>query len=297
MRVVNPERTSRELAYRRKRALRRRRLAWGAFVVFGCAVVGAWIWALQKPTNTDASNLQPAEQTKQQESVQTEQQKPVQTLKTFSGDEFKALYSSFSYPFTEQIESPPPISGDPAADQHIQALAVSRGYALRSSPIADQLADVSDGFRVQKLVADPLTKLLSSMNDQSLPLRVSSAYRSVEDQRTLFIDRLADRGVSIESTSYIAEGLADDIIVNLLETTAPPGYSRHHTGYTLDFQCGSQGLASFEASPCFVAMSADNYKLVKQLGFIPSYPSGTSLQGPEPEPWEYIWVGAEALYQ
>ncbi len=42
-------------------------------------------------------------------------------------------------------------------------------------------------------------------------------------------------------------------------------------------------------------MAADNYRVAKQFGFIPSYPSGAGAQGPEPEPWEYVYVGVKAI--
>jgi len=33
----------------------------------------------------------------------------------------------------------------------------------------------------------------------------------------------------------------------------------------------------------------------KRFGFIPSYPENSGKQGPEPEPWEYVWVGEDVL--
>src|SRR5690606_25521512 len=38
-----------------------------------------------------------------------------------------------------------------------------------------------------------------------------------------------------------------------------------------------------------------NYANAKRFGFIPSYPPDGGKQGPEPEPWEFVWVGVEVI--
>jgi LAS superfamily LD-carboxypeptidase LdcB len=43
-------------------------------------------------------------------------------------------------------------------------------------------------------------------------------------------------------------------------------------------------------------MSKDNYLQAKKYGWIPSYPEGAQQQGPEPEAWEYVWVGTASLH-
>ena len=90
-------------------------------------------------------------------------------------------------------------------------------------------------------------------------------------------------------------GKVDDKVSTLLETTAPPSFSRHHTGYTIDVACDGIGLAKFEATPCYRWLAVDNYKNAKTLGWIPSYPKDSPQQGPNPEPWEFVWVGKDAL--
>lgn len=110
-------------------------------------------------------------------------------------------------------------------------------------------------------------------------------------QRQLFLSRLRASGVS---TAQIANGQADSQIVTVLSQAAIPGYSRHHTGYTVDFVCAN-GTQTFETTTCFKWLSADNYLNAKKYGWIPSYPDGANQQGPEPEPWEYVWVGVPTL--
>jgi len=94
----------------------------------------------------------------------------------------------------------------------------------------------------------------------------------------------------------VAAGAADDKVNTVLITSSIPGYSKHHTGYTLDLLCGGWEFENFKNSPCQKWIIADNYKVAKENGFIPSYPDGADIQGPDPEAWEYVWVGAERLY-
>jgi LAS superfamily LD-carboxypeptidase LdcB len=259
-----------------------------ALVIFTCISLAFYF--------SDSSRQAPDKNMVQNVEIPADQQTAVKVPREFTPTEFKLLYSSFAYPFTVQIEAPPPITASPVADKRIQDLAGARGYELRSVPIANQLVEVSPGFFAQKLTAESFQKLFDVMNSNNLPLKVTSVYRSIDDQLALFTERLIENGVDINDTESIALGEYDVAISKLLETAAPPGYSRHHTGYTVDFQCGWAGLKDFESSPCYSFMSANNYKVMKDLGFIPSYPKGAELQGPEPESWEYIWVGMDALY-
>jgi LAS superfamily LD-carboxypeptidase LdcB len=53
----------------------------------------------------------------------------------------------------------------------------------------------------------------------------------------------------------------------------------------------------FEQSVCFGWLSKGNYKNAKSNGWIPSYPDGAKKQGPDPESWEYVWVGKQNLIE
>src|SRR5205085_1365006 len=121
--------------------------------------------------------------------------------------------------------------------------------------------------------------LKAAAGKDGLALTVISAYRSPEYQRNLFMQRLLAKGVSV---AQIAAGQGDAAVSATLEVTALPGYSRHHTGYTVDLWC-DDGSGSFLTSRCYKWISADNYKHAKEAGWIPSYPGGVQGQGPEPE--------------
>ena len=95
----------------------------------------------------------------------------------------------------------------------------------------------------------------------------------------------------------IAAGQADHLIEEVLRYSSIPGFSKHHSGYTVDISDPSRGdpFTEFRQTEGFAWISAHNYLKAKRFGFVPSYPEGAERQGPEPEPWEYVWVGEDRL--
>ena len=87
-------------------------------------------------------------------------------------------------------------------------------------------------------------------------------------------------------------GTSDAELDTLLETVAAPGYSKHHTGYAIDLRSGSAVLFDFADTPAYEWLAADNFANAKAHGWMPSYPDSVASQGPNPEPWEFVWAGA-----
>jgi D-alanyl-D-alanine carboxypeptidase len=205
------------------------------------------------------------------------------------------LYRAVKYPNTQLFSEPPAITGNQAADARIRTLAESKGYQLTSIPVTVIVKVVGKQLEgddlLQPLAAKDWNDLYSAAAKEGVALALMSAYRSPEYQRNLFMQRLTANGGNVER---IAAGQGDAAVVQTLGMTAVPGYSRHHTGYTVDFWC-DDGSGTFMASSCFEWLSDNNYQHAKEHGWIPSYPSGASEQGPEPEAWEYVWVGQDFL--
>lgn len=210
------------------------------------------------------------------------------TLRSLSGQEFAELYNSISYPNTTKVLQPPYITGNSAADLRIQQLAEARGYRLKAVPKTNLVAYKAQ--YLQQKAHQPWLDLLSAAKQAGLTLEIVSGFRGIEEQRDIFLSILS------ADTDAIARGQADGSIDRLLSQTAPPGYSRHHTGYTVDLSCNNSG-SNFSASPCFAWLSKNNYENAKIYGWIPSYPDGSGNQGPDPEAWEYVWVGTDSLYE
>lgn len=218
---------------------------------------------------------------------------PVERVfRTLSGEEFRDIYNSFNYVNTHKILEPPIITGDAAADIKIRTLAEARGYRMRR--IARSTPAEADGYPLQALAGKYWQELKSEAANGGIVLTVTSGYRSVEDQREIFLEGLRAQGISV---GLINTGQADSLVDKVLQTYAPPGYSRHHSGFTIDLTCGTNGLTNFATTICFEWLSRDNYLHAKTFGWAPSYPDGGGLQGPEPEPWEFVWVTSGALIE
>lgn len=233
---------------------------------------------------------------------QSVEQQPTQDrpkkLKTLTSQEFTQLYSSFSYPNTQPLQEKPYITGNETADNRIRQLAEDRGYKLSAVPVSSIIKigepGLDDHDLIQPLAMIAWEDLKQAAKTADIPLQVTSAYRSIESQRVLFMNRLSAAGITVYG---IADGYSDAAVDTVLSQAAPPGYSRHHTGFTLDFACDGVGLHHFMSTACYDWLSNNNFENAKKFGFVPSYPEDTKGLGPEPEPWEFIWVGTSSLYE
>lgn len=211
---------------------------------------------------------------------------------------FKVLFDETNLADTRNIDNRPAIFGDAEADAKIQSLAETRGYILRSEYTGETQA--VNGFPVASQIVDDWEALEAAAEAAGHDLDVTSGLRGIESQRDIFTSRLttacANELGSDCSFDQIKNGEVDDIIDSVLQTTSIPGYSRHHSGYTVDIQHTGQGaLEQFAGTDGYRWISEDNFANAKRFGFIPSYPDGVERQGPDPEPWEYVWVGRDSL--
>jgi D-alanyl-D-alanine carboxypeptidase len=220
--------------------------------------------------------------------------------KTFTPNGFRDFANSVVFPRTRPLAALPRITGSEAADERLRRLAESRGYLQR--PVALEEGLVTDGrYSLQSDAMEAWKRLREAAERSGIELDLISAYRSPDRQREIFMQRLRqimllDTGREL-SAAEIAQGKADADADRLLATSSIPGYSRHHTGYVFDLIDVTSGRPSteFALTRGFAWLSADNYLMAKRFGFIPSYPEGVERQGPDPEAWEYIWVGEQAL--
>jgi LAS superfamily LD-carboxypeptidase LdcB len=292
MRVIHP-RDLRSVSKKRRRSSHNGRLFATGLVLIIVGYAG-YVVAARDPEQPGG---QRSAQTASQDTTQTIQKPPRKTgkLKEFTGPQFKDLALSIRYPNTQQFDDPPGITGIKAADDRIRRIAEERGYRLTSIPVSsiEKINEprLEGDDLLQPLAAIAWRDLKDSAARDGIKLAIISGYRSPDYQRSLFMSRLIARGVTV---AQVAEGSADAAVIANLGVTAVPGYSRHHTGYTIDLWC-EDGSAKFVVSSCYRWISAENYKKAKLGGWIPSYPDGTEKQGPEPEPWEYIWVGKDLL--
>ncbi len=219
-------------------------------------------------------------------------------LKMFTDEEFKNLYTAFAYPNTERLVNYPKITGNEAADEKIYEIAISRGYKLSAVPVSNIIKIdepyLTDDDLLQQNAKIGWDGLQSAAQEAGIPIQITSAYRSIEFQRSVFLQEMRAQGVTAPG---VADGYSDLAINRVMDKVAPPGFSRHHNGYTIDLACDGIGLYGFQNTSCYDWISENNFEIAKTHGWIPSYPEEAEAQGPEPEPWEFIWVGRINLYE
>jgi hypothetical protein len=220
------------------------------------------------------------------------------TLRHFTAQQFVDLFYQVNLPGMSPITAPPPITPDAGADERIRSIAEGRGYRLQSQ--ATGSLGTVDGRPVQPPVATAWRDLAAAASADGITIAVTSAYRSVDHQRTIFLTRLGNAmgADPLDLLDEIAAGDFDDEINSVLRTSSIPGYSKHHTGYAVDVWDVQAGLpiTRFGETAAYAWMSADNFANAKRFGFIPSYPHGVAQQGPMPEEWEFVWVGTGPLH-
>jgi len=121
---------------------------------------------------------------------------------------------------------------------------------------------------------DAFKILAEAAKKDGLTIKVSSAFRSYDTQKSLYAAALKSSGTG---TSI---------------STAKPGYSEHQLGTTMDIAGSSNNYSS--ASDSFGGTPEDIWltKNAYLYGFIQSYPKGKeSITGYKYEPWHYRYVG------
>ncbi len=292
MRVLEPHHFRHAKKAKRRISLKKRLFAsFGVVmlsVVLGYVLFGQTVSAPKRVSDDNSTS------TPEQEVVKA----GPKVLKQFTNEQFKSLYSSFNYPNTQPITVEPDITGNSVADERIRAVATRRGYKLSAIPVSSIVKTGEPGLEGDDLIQPNAQiawqELKAAATASKVALKMTSAYRSIDYQRSLFLRRLQDAGANVNT---IIEGYADDEIDNVLSRAAPPGRSRHHTGYAIDLSCNGIGLEAFVNTSCYKWLSANNFENAKKFGWVPSYPEGITNAGPEPESWEYIWVGKQVLYE
>jgi D-alanyl-D-alanine carboxypeptidase len=140
-------------------------------------------------------------------------------------------------------------------------------YRLSHSYLPPRLRSTADagldgGHRVRRLVLDDLAAMRRAARGDGVPLRVTSGYRSWEQQRALyrsFVDRLGPERAALRA--------------------ARPGHSEHQLGTALDF-------ADTDGSWAWLAANGWRH------GFVVSYPRGArDVSCYRSEPWHVRYYG------
>ncbi|MXW75963.1 MAG: hypothetical protein F4Z58_07965 [Acidimicrobiaceae bacterium] len=193
-----------------------------------------------------------------------------------SPDEFLSLFDNAELPGLGEIGPAPAITGNAELDARIRAIGEQRGYQRRALPNRE-LTRVG-GHLLQPEAAEAWQALRVSAQNAGFTVTLVSAFRSEAQQAALYRRKVT--------------GTSDAAIDRGLRVVAVPGYSKHHTGYAIDLADSGGDHNAFGNSRVYAWLAADNFAIAKAHGFVPSYPFGSSAPiGPNPEPWEFVWVG------
>jgi len=289
MRVIEPRNKSMVPGQPKKTKPTRKKKA-SMFGLFCLLVIGGSIYSfIINPNNTNTLTVDVSPGAESQSIVEVQEPKKTGS-REFSGNEFRLLFDNILLPNTEKVELPPFITGDSIADARIRQIAELRGYKLRRNS-SGPLVNV-DGYPMQEPAKQPWEDLKNSAKQDGKIMSIVSGFRDINEQRILFLSKLETFGVK---TSEIVVGNVDEDIDRILVTVSIPGYSKHHTGYVFDLLCAGWSFENFKDSNCHDWLSNNNYENAKKFGFIPSYPLDADLQGPDPEAWEYVYIGTDIL--
>lgn len=212
-------------------------------------------------------------------------------FKTFTPDELYNLYENYDYAFVNDVVKEINLTSVEEVDNYIEKKAQERGYKKRNIAQETRLESV-DGQLLQPEARESFQRMKLAAAKDGINLVLVSGFRSPAAQKRIFSNLFSD----LYSGEQILSGSTDVALDKVLSTSSIPTYSKHHTGYTIDLGCASRELTTFKNTTCFRWLSENNYLNAKKFGYIPSYPSGVSYkQGPNPEEWEYVWIGTELL--
>ena len=142
------------------------------------------------------------------------------------------------------------------------------------------LTELSNGLKVDSRIYPYLQEMLSAAKDDGIYAVVGEAYRTSEEQKALFDDKIL---------AFMIEGFPRKKAEEMAkEWVAVPGYSEHQLGIAVDINADKD----FSTNEDVYQWLADNaYK----YGFILRYPQWkVAVTGGGYEPWHYRYVGKEA---
>ena len=204
----------------------------------------------------------------------------------FSDLEFNQLFTQSQLDNLTTATDPPTITGDDTSDQRIRRLAEAKGYRRQPAPSdsATLIQVAGTDQYLQPLAHQAWLNLKAAAAEVDFNLVFISGYRSHQLQRQIFL-------------GLTAAPYSDQAVNQTLECCSIPGYSKQHTGYAMDISQAGFAFTDFTNSAAYQWLTANNYQQAKIHGWLPSYPPNAPNQGPAAEPWEFVWVGAEALKQ
>lgn len=142
------------------------------------------------------------------------------------------------------------------------------------------LTVLSNGQKVDSRIYPYLQEMFDDARSQGIYPFVREGYRTTEEQRAIFDERIQE---------YIDAGNSEKAARELTEKwVAVPGTSEHQLGISVDINAD---VSKSTSEDVYKWLAENAY----QYGFILRYPQGKEdITGTAYEPWHYRYVGLEA---
>lgn len=184
---------------------------------------------------------------------------------------------------SEPVSEPVPVSETAPEPLKLEPKYGHFPYAEGNAAEMERIASYAEGDtqRYEILHSDAAAKLLemvAAARVEGIWLVPTSGFRTIAEQRTLFNAQIAAKG-SPEAAAV---------------TSAPPGYSEHHTGYAVDLTDGtlppSEDVSlAFAESPAYDWLLANADRFDFEISFTADNPQGIAY-----EPWHWRYIGSPA---
>jgi zinc D-Ala-D-Ala carboxypeptidase len=148
------------------------------------------------------------------------------------------------------------------------------GHLPYSEAPQNELVSIGNGESLRRGAAASFRRMQGAAAKVGISLVPLSGFRDRAEQNSLFYDVAAQRGQSLRERA---------------QTSAPPGYSEHHTGYAVDIGDGND--SGYDLNRAFAQTDAGQWLQVNagKYGFELSFPEDPTCVSYEP--WHWRWVG------
>lgn len=219
-----------------------------------------------------------------QESTQDESGEKEMPMDASSSADTNEAAETMEEPKDEQQQSEEQEEQASAKTQDAWYLILVNGENKIDQTFKPELAEVQNGYQMDKRVANIAKTMISDAKAQGIDLLVCSGFRSYESQ---------ERNFNNYSANLQASGYGEaEAVAATSKLIAYPGSSEHQTGLALDivtptYQNLDDGYEQTDAAKWL-------YNHAAEYGFILRYPKDkVDITKISFEPWHYRYVGEE----
>ena len=171
--------------------------------------------------------------------------------------------------------------GNPALAENWNLILVNKDHPIPDGYEVPELTELRNGNAVDSRIYPSLQQMFDDARAEGILPRVSSSYRTHEDQQKMMDNKIAE---------YVEQGMSqEEAEAEAKLWVAIPGTSEHELGLSVDIS-----TADWEQQDAEVVWAWLNEHCA-EYGFVQRYPPDKEeITGINNEPWHYRYVGLEA---